>query len=134
MATNSKKIRMEDFNFELFTGKKGKYSVTVSVSKPGVLSFSAGMAHKYELSQYKGAQLYFDKAKKTIAIKFITDEAQSMFTLKNRDENKGSFVACKSFVTANEIEEYFGKRYTPVEMEHSELGKLMIISLSDSKN
>lgn len=125
---------MEDFNFELFTGKKGKYNVTISVSKPGILSFSAGMAHKYELSQYKGAQLYFDKAKKTIAIKLITDEAQSMFTLKNRDENKGSFIACKSFVTANEIEEYFGKRYTPVEMEHPTLGKLILVNLDESKN
>ncbi len=125
---------MEEFNFELFTGKKGKYSITVSISKPGVLSFSSGMAHKYELSSYKGAQLYFDSARKTIAIKLMKEEVSNMFNLKNRDENKGSFIACKSFITAHEIEEYFGKRYTPTEIEHPELGKLIIVSLNDPKN
>jgi hypothetical protein len=125
---------MDEFNFELFKGKKGKYNITVSISKPGILSFSSGMAHKYSLSTYKGAELYFDTVKNTIAIRLMKDEAPDMFNLKNRDENKGSFIACKSFITAHELEKYFGKRFTPTEIDYPGLGNLMLVNLNDPKN
>jgi len=124
---------MDDFNFELFQGRGGKYNVAVSISKPGILSFSSGMHHKYELSKYKGAQLFFDKSKYAIAIKLCIDETPDMFNIKHREDNKGSFVACKSFITAYELEPYFGKRFTPKEIEHPQLGKIMIITLNEEK-
>ncbi len=123
-----------NFKFELFTGKKGKYNVSVSLSKPGIISFSSGMSRKYELSQYKGAQLYFDSEKKAIAIKLLQEETQEMFNLKHREDNKGSFIACKSFFTAYEIEPYFGKRFTPTEVEYGEVGKLVVLNLQEPNN
>lgn len=122
---------MNEFNFELFTGQKGKYTVAVSISKPGVLSFTSGIYRKYELFNYNGAQLLFDKAKNVIAIKLYKEQSSDMYRLKHREENKGGFIACKSFVSAYELEKYFGNRYTPQEIDYPELGKLLIIDLNE---
>jgi len=124
---------MNDFNFELFTGKKGKYNVTVSLSKPGVISFSSGMARKYGLHEYNGAQLLFDQSKKAIAIRFLKDETPGMFLLKHREENKGSYIACKSFFSAYELEKYFGERISPIDIEYGDFGKITVLNLSDIK-
>lgn len=120
-----------DFNFELFKGRGGKYNIAISISKPGILSFSSGMHHSYKLSQYKGINLFFDRLKNTIAIKFNTEEVEDMFTMKHRADNKGSFVACKSFITAYELDDYFGKKFNPKNIQHPQLGELTIISLDE---
>lgn len=133
MEAINKNNLMSDFNFELFTGKKGKYNVTVSLSKPGVISFSSGMARKYGLHEYNGAQLLFDQSKKAIAIRFLKEETTGMFLLKHREENKGSYIACKSFFSAYELEKYFGKRISPIDIEYGEFGKVTVLDVSDSQ-
>ncbi|NTW30462.1 MAG: hypothetical protein HGA33_04230 [Candidatus Moranbacteria bacterium] len=123
----------EEYSFELFRGVKGKYNVKVSLSKPGVLSFSAGMSHKYDLSKYIGAQLFFDENKKAIAVKMVQQEVPDMFKMKTREGNKGSFISCKSFLSAYGLESYYGKRYSPKELEHPELGSIFIIELENKE-
>lgn len=124
---------MQEFNFELFTGHKGKYNVVVSISKPGILSLSSGFFHKYKLSEYKGVQLFFDKKANSIAIKFSREEVTNMFNLKPREDNKGGFIACKSYISAYGLEKYFGKRFSPSEIEHPELGKIFVLDLNEEK-
>lgn len=121
---------MEEYDFELFTGQGGRYNVAISISKPGIISFSSGMHHKYELSKYQGAQLFFDKLKNVIALKLFTEETDNMSKINHRNNNKGSFIACKSFIDASGIDNYLGKRFAPEEIDHPELGKIMIINLN----
>ncbi len=121
---------MENYNFELFTGIKGKFTPTISISKPGILSFSSGAQHRFKLSEFKAAQLLFDKEKKTIAVRLFEQEGEGRFNLRARPDNKGSFIACKSFISAYEIDPFYGKRFTPIELEHPDLGHLLLLDLS----
>lgn len=122
---------MEDMNFEMFTGQKGKYNVNVSISKPGVLSFTSGAYSRYGLQKYKGAQLFYEKGADIIAVKFTETDIENMSTLKHRKDNKGGYIGCKSFIYAYKIDRFFGKRYVPKEMDHSVLGKIFIINLNE---
>ena len=124
---------MNDFNFVLFTGHKGKNTVAISISKPGILSFTSGTIKKFNIANYNGAQLLFDKSKNTIAIKLYQEQTKDMFKFKLRKDNKGAFIACKSFLSEYELdnEKYFGKKEMPEEIEHPELGKLIILKLDD---
>jgi hypothetical protein len=123
-----------DFNFELFEGVKGKFTPVVSISKPGYISFSSGSQHRFNLSDYSSAQLFFDKNQQTIAIKLFREAAEKRFNLTQRKDNKGSFIACRSFIAAYQLEAIFGRKFTPEEIDHQELGKLMLIDLKKPKN
>ncbi len=120
-----------EMEFELFTGQKGKYNVNVSISRPGVLSFTSGAYARHGLQKYKGAQLFFEKSADVIAVKFSETDVDSMFTLKHRKDNKGGYIGCKSFIFAYKIDRFFGKRFVPKEMDHSVLGKIFIINLHE---
>ncbi len=126
-----------DYNFELFEGVKGKFTPSVSISKPGAISFSAGAQRKFGLIEYDAAQLFFDKGKNTIAIKFLKGkegaEERSVVNLKHRGDNKGCYIACKSFISAYELESTFGKKYSPKEIDHPTIGKLMLLELSSEE-
>lgn len=121
---------MEEFNFEVFTGVKGKFTPKVSLSRPGMLSFSNGAQHRYHLAEYKTARLLYDKKKQTIAVNLCREEGDGRFNLRHRPDNKGSYIACKSFVSAYELEAFFGKRFTPTEMDHPVYGKLLLLDLT----
>lgn len=125
---------MNEFSFELFTGQGSKFNVAVSISKPGILSFTSGMYKKYELYNYRGVQLLFDKDKKVIAMKLHAEQSKDMFSLRHRKDNKGGFIACKSYIFAYDIDKNFGKRYLPEEIEHPELGKIFIVDLNKPLN
>ncbi len=121
-----------NFDFELFEGVKGKYTPAVTISKPGYISFSSGAQHRFGLSAYSATQLFFDRARSTVAIKFFEEPGDKRFNLKHRKDNKGSFIACKSFIAAYQLEKTFGMKYTPVELDHPSLGKLLLIDLKEN--
>ncbi|NTW29727.1 MAG: hypothetical protein HGA33_00420 [Candidatus Moranbacteria bacterium] len=122
---------MKEYQFEVFRGKKGKYTPFISVSKPGVLSFSSGAQNKYDISRYKSAALLFDRSNRAIAIRLQEEEeTDDRFSVKQRADNKGAFIACKSFIMANDLTRFYGKRFTPQIIEDEQHGRLLVIDLS----
>jgi hypothetical protein len=120
---------METFDFKKFTAVGGKFVVTITIAKPGGLSFSSGFYNKYSVDHYSAVQLYYDEGKKVIAIQFLEEQQAGTFKLKHREENKGGYASALSFVKSYGLEKYFGKRMTPEEYDDQNLGKVFLLKL-----
>lgn len=63
-------------SFERFNYIGKLYNVKVSISTRGTISIGQGACHRYNLNinNAKFAQLFYDKVKRLIGIKFVTEE------------------------------------------------------------
>ncbi len=116
---------MSEYSFEEFTAKKGRFVPSISLAKSGGFFLSAGFHHKYQIGNYIGAKLFFDKTRFSVGIKLLDKEEEGKFKLKTRPEEKGGFFSAKSFLDAYGIEllKYHGK-YKPKEIEDEKIGKI----------
>lgn len=122
---------MNKYNFKKFNAVGGKFVVTITISRPGGLSFSSGFYNKYKIMQYKAVQLYFDEVSNVIAMKFLEESSEGSFKLKHRDEGKGGYASTISFIKSYNLEKYFGKKNKPELYEDGDLGELFLLKLDD---
>src|SRR4030043_2357897 len=114
--------------FEVFTSYRGKFSPKISITKPGIISFSSGMNNRYNLEKYKAVELSISKDRKKIAFKFAEDEKEGTVGLRGRGIG-GRFVSAKSFIAKYALEGYYGRGFVPDEINHPEKGRIFLIKL-----
>lgn len=125
---------MSDYKFVKFTNhgsKLGNYKI--SINRSDTLGLLSGFYVKENISKFKKAVLFFDKAKKSIAISFTNDSnADGAFTVSHGQRNTGSITA-HSFFIGNEIKEprFFGQK-VPKKIKDDQLGTLYVIDLLGS--
>ena len=118
------------YNFKRFEAIGGKFTVSITLSKPGGLSFSSGFCNKYKTEQYNAVALYYDENSKVIAIKLLNEAENGTFKFKNREDGKGAYSSTISFIKSYDLEKYLGTRYTPEEYEDEDIGKVFLLKLS----
>jgi hypothetical protein len=120
--------KLGDEEFEIFTSYRGKFTPKISITKPGVISFSSGMNNRYNLENYKAVELSISKDRKKIAFKFTEEEKEGTVGLRERGAG-GKFVAAKSFIAKYALEGYYGRGFVPEEINHPEKGLIFLIRL-----
>lgn len=119
-----------EYNFVRFTktgSKLGNYCISVNASYSfGLLS---GFYTKEGIQKFKKAVLFFDKAKKAVAILFTNDEnAEGAFAVIH-GSNNGS-ISAHSFFIENDLkqEQFLGKKI-PKKQKDEKIGTLFVIDL-----
>ncbi|MCX6762942.1 MAG: hypothetical protein NT093_04145 [Candidatus Moranbacteria bacterium] len=124
---------IENEKYEVFTSFKGKFSPKISISKPGIISFSSGMNNRYDLKRFKAVEVLISEDRKKIAFKFSEEEKDGMVSLRGRDTG-GRFISAKSFIAKYALEGYYGKGFVPDKITHPEQGELFLIRLDQAKD
>lgn len=122
---------MDEYNFKKFTAVGGKFVVSVTLAKPGGLSFSSGFYNKYKIERFNAVRLYFDEPRKTIAIKFLREYKEGTFKLKARENSKGGYASAISFIKSYNLENHLGKKITPKVYNDKEIGRLFLLKINE---
>jgi len=121
------------YNFEEFNSIKGKFTPSISITKTGGIGLSSGFCRRYNMKEYIGVKLYYDKSSNAVGLRFLRSEESGMFKLKmdnsSDDKNTGAYFMAKSFLMAYDLKKYAGK-YPPEEITDEKLGKMFIIKLN----
>ena len=122
-----------DYSFVRFTNRGSKLgNYKISVNRSDSLGILSGFYLKEGIRNYKKAVLFFDKAKKAVAINFTNDEdAEGAFAIThNGTGNNSASVAAHSFFTGNELKDVrFLGQTTPRKIKDDKLGTLFVIDL-----
>lgn len=120
--------------FEEFKSKRGKFTPQVTINKGGGFGLNSGMHHRYDLSQYKAAKLYFDAENKRVGIRVFKEPEDGSFKLKVRNNEKGVYFGAKSFVEAYNLDRSkIAGRYHPELINDPQFGEMFVIYL-EKKN
>lgn len=123
---------ISDYNFEEFTSVKSKFTPSVSLVKPGGFNISSGFVHRYPIANKVGVKLYYDKGRKAVGIRFLTNSEPGMFKLqvRSRDRGGGGYFGARSFLTSYGIDlSKFKKKYFPEPVQHPSLGEIFVLEL-----
>jgi len=125
---------MNEFNFEEFNQKQGRFTPYISIAKTGGFGISSGFNHKYKVDEAIGVKLYWDQNNKAIGMRFLSQEESAMFKIKLRKDG-GGFLPAKSFFGSYDIdtEKYTG-RYEPKVVNDTPFGKMFVIELRKESN
>ncbi len=117
------------FNFKKFTSVGGKFTINITIAKPGGFSFSSGFYNRYNVEKYKAISLYFDEKEMVIAIKLLNEFEDGSFKLKHRDDGKGGYASAISFIKSYGLEKYLGTRISPEQYIDEFIGEVFILRI-----
>jgi len=119
------------YTFKKFTAVGGKFTINITLAKPGGFSLSSGFYNRYGISEYKAIFLYFDEKEQIIAIKFLKDVEDGSFKLKHREDGKGGYASAISFIKSYNLEKFLGTRISPEQYNDEFLGNIFILKIGE---
>ena len=111
--------------FELFVKPGRIYTPSVSIWSRGQLSFNQGAAQKYNLGDYKYAQLFYDRETRRIGIKFTNEETEAGAIAMTKGRT-GFTLSIKAFLDHYDIPHEKTRKYT---VTYDESDNLYVVDL-----
>ncbi|SRR5258708_2762773 len=124
---------MEDFNFKKFEGVGQKLENRITVTSSNSFGFPGKFYMDEKLEDKKYLTIYFDEAKRAIALHFSADENEhNKFTvMKSKIGNGASVVATSFFRTYNIVAKNVRGRYVWERRDIEGIGAVYIIKLPE---